>query len=191
MFSAVYLPEDPSTLLTLAIPIVQGTAEGVAMYFTGTMGQRRRPEWTFFAVNVPYWLLIRGGLYSTRSTGLSTNWSLLLAGALLGILGIGLRTWCHFLLRGQFSPFVELRANHQLIDTGPYRWVRHPMYLGTLMILAGLSLVTPTWWSAAMTSLATLGIIARVRHEEQKLTAGVDGYRGYQQRTWGILPGVW
>jgi protein-S-isoprenylcysteine O-methyltransferase Ste14 len=87
------------------------------------------------------------------------------------------------------SPTEATRANHQLITSGPYRWIRHPLYtFGTIFVLA-LAVLTTLWWLALVFLPALLMLLWRVRYEEANLIARFgDEYRVYMQRTGRFLP---
>jgi len=87
------------------------------------------------------------------------------------------------------SPIEATRANHQLITSGPYRWVRHPLYtFGALFILA-LTLLTTLWWLGLILLPGLLGLVWRVRYEEANLIDRFgEEYRTYMQKTGRFLP---
>lgn len=87
------------------------------------------------------------------------------------------------------SPTEATRVNHQLITSGPYRWIRHPLYtFGALFFLA-LSVLTTLWWPALFLLPGLLALIWRARFEEANLIARFgDDYRAYMQQTGRFLP---
>lgn len=182
---------DLPTVLAVAIPLAQGLAEKAAMVRTGTDTRRRQPEWTFYAVNIPYWLLITLGIAEHWSRPTHPGWPMVLIGASLAAAGVAIRVVCHYQLAGGFSPFVELAPEHQLIDTGLYRRVRHPMYLGTLLMLVGLPLLLASRVAGGCAAVATVGLVVRITKEERLLRDQLPGYAEYMQHTWRVLPGMW
>ena len=87
------------------------------------------------------------------------------------------------------SPTEATRAGHQLMTSGPYRWIRHPLYtFGTLLMVA-LMLLTGLWWLGLFLLPALLALVWRTRYEEANLLAHFgDEYRLYMQRTGRFLP---
>ncbi|MCX7800966.1 MAG: isoprenylcysteine carboxylmethyltransferase family protein [Fimbriimonadales bacterium] len=72
---------------------------------------------------------------------------------------------------------------------GPYRWVRHPMYLGLLVPSVGLALIDPlAWWGVAPLAAALAG---KVRLEERMLRAAYPEFEEYARRSWRLIPFVW
>ena len=77
-----------------------------------------------------------------------------------------------------------------LVDTGPYRLVRHPLYLGEIVAVSGFA-VRGGHWLHAVVLLALVGLqIYRAGREEVLLARQVPGYAAYVGRTWRIVPGV-
>jgi protein-S-isoprenylcysteine O-methyltransferase Ste14 len=92
------------------------------------------------------------------------------------------------------SPVVKVQSDrgHRVIDSGPYAWVRHPMYSGGLVFFVGTSLLLGSWWGVAMTPLLAVLFAIRTGIEERALTAGLLDYGDYMSRVrYRLLPGVW
>ena len=90
------------------------------------------------------------------------------------------------------SRTIEVQDDQQLIDTGLYGMVRHPMYTATLLMFLSMPLILGSWWALALFAIYPLLIIKRIRNEEQVLASGLKGYADYQQRVrWRLIPWVW
>lgn len=87
------------------------------------------------------------------------------------------------------TPTAAVREQHELVTSGPYRFVRHPLYsFGTLWWL-GLSLVVASWWMLLLTLLTFVAVATRAPREEAALVERFgDGYRIYMERTPRYLP---
>ena len=95
---------------------------------------------------------------------------------------------------GEFhTPNVAIRAQHRLIERGPYRYVRHPSYLGALIGFDGFGLALGDWRSFALFLLVMpLPYLFRIREEEAVLAAAFgEPYRAYQRRTKRLIPGIY
>lgn len=90
------------------------------------------------------------------------------------------------------SRTVEVREGQQLVDTGLYGVVRHPMYLSTLLLFLAMPLVLGSLPSLAVSLLYVPIIAGRIRGEEALLTEELAGYADYQKRVrWRLVPHVW
>ena len=90
------------------------------------------------------------------------------------------------------SRTIEVQDDQQVIDTGLYGIVRHPMYTATLLMFLSMPLILGSWWALALFAIYPLLIIKRIRNEEQVLASGLKGYADYQQRVrWRLIPWVW
>jgi protein-S-isoprenylcysteine O-methyltransferase Ste14 len=92
------------------------------------------------------------------------------------------------------APVVKVQAErgHRVIDTGPYAWIRHPMYTGTLLFFIGAPLMLGSWWGAAMAPMFFVLFAVRAVIEERALTEGLSGYADYVARVrYRLVPGLW
>lgn len=93
-----------------------------------------------------------------------------------------------------FEPGVRIQAerHHRVIDTGPYRIVRHPGYTAALMLFAGMPLALGSWWGLVPAAIAAGVLILRTSWEDRMLQADLPGYRDYAARTrFRLVPGLW
>ena len=110
-------------------------------------------------------------------------------GAAFGIMAIPLIYWMFSSLGKNVTDTVVIRKEHSLITHGPYRLIRHPMYLFSFLYFTGLSLLTANWfiWITGLLALALL--IVRTPIEEAALIAKFgDEYRSYLKRTGRFFP---
>ena len=120
-------------------------------------------------------------------------WPLFGVGLGLMAVGIFIRQWSIITLGRFFTVDVRVHANQTIVDSGPYRWVRHPSYTGLIMFNVGLGLALSNWAAlAVMLLLPTGGLIVRIRLEERALVAQLgDDYRRFAGTRRRLLPGVW
>ncbi len=114
-----------------------------------------------------------------------------LAAAGLTLLGYGV-IFLVFRENRYAARVVEVTEGQKVIDSGPYAIVRHPMYVGTVLMYVFSPLALGSWWA----TLLGLGIIPilviRILNEEKVLAGELDGYEAYRQKVrFRLLPGVW
>lgn len=90
------------------------------------------------------------------------------------------------------APVVKLQAAQRVISTGPYAYVRHPMYSGMILFFASVPLILGSTWGLAIAPLFLVLLAVRIRIEERTLIAGLPGYADYAARVrYRLLPGLW
>jgi protein-S-isoprenylcysteine O-methyltransferase Ste14 len=90
------------------------------------------------------------------------------------------------------SRTIEVQEGQQLIDTGMYAVVRHPMYSATIVMYLAIPLVLGSLWALILMLFYPLVIVIRIQNEEQLLVQELPGYREYQKRVkYKIIPGIW
>jgi protein-S-isoprenylcysteine O-methyltransferase len=114
-------------------------------------------------------------------------------GAALCIFGLVLRWYSIFYLGRFFTVNVAIASDHQVIDTGPYRFVRHPSYTGALLAFIGLGITYANWLSLIIVVLPVLAaFMRRIGIEEGALSQALgERYTQYMARTKRLIPGVY
>jgi protein-S-isoprenylcysteine O-methyltransferase Ste14 len=136
------------------------------------------------------------GVIAARSDDLvlpGPGWWPVALGLSVEAVGLALRGWAVHELGRFFKFTVVVQANHRVIDTGPYRHIRHPSYTGLLLVVLGLGITLGTWLSILACLLPPLvGFVIRLLHEERVLARELgEPYRAYMRRTRRLIPGVW
>ena len=118
---------------------------------------------------------------------------LVILGYAATLLGIALTGWAQA-VNPYFEPGVRIQSErHQhVIDSGPYRFVRHPGYVAALLLFFGMPLALGSYWALVPAALATALLIVRTDWEDRLLQAELAGYRDYASRVrWRLVPGLW
>ena len=90
------------------------------------------------------------------------------------------------------SGIIEVGSEQKVITTGPYALVRHPMYIGALVMLIGVPLALGSWWGLLTITLMVAVIVWRLLDEESFLAKRLAGYCEYQNRVrYRLLPFIW
>jgi len=133
------------------------------------------------------------GLASVNELGLPEPAVWLLVGLVIGWAGMLFRLWAVLTLGRLFTISVVVRPEQKVVTGGPYRFVRHPSYLGLLVLFFGLGLAMGSLASAmVMVVVPGIGLLWRIRVEEAALRAGLgDSYVEYCRGRARLIPGVW
>ena len=97
------------------------------------------------------------------------------------------------LLENRFAArTIEVEEGQELITTGSYAVVRHPMYTGVVVMLMFLPLALGSFWALVPAAIMPCLLVMRILDEEEALVEGLPGYREYMERTTKrLIPGVW
>jgi protein-S-isoprenylcysteine O-methyltransferase Ste14 len=121
------------------------------------------------------------------------RWPVFVVGLAIVVLGIALRQWAVRSLGQFFTVQVQVRSGQSVVDTGPYRWVRHPSYTAIIVSFAGIGVALENWLSLlAMLIVPTVGLVVRIRVEERALLTAIgEPYRQFSSSRARLIPGIW
>ena len=127
------------------------------------------------------------GPWEFGSAGLSA------AGLLVMWTGLAVRIWAIAVLGNSFRMTVEVDASQRVVDSGPYRWVRHPSYTGIVLLMAGLGLVYGNVPALSVLLVLPAGVLIHRIFVEEAVLSEVMGraYADYAARTKRLVPGLW
>jgi protein-S-isoprenylcysteine O-methyltransferase Ste14 len=117
--------------------------------------------------------------------------SVSLIGDVLVAIGLGLAMLV-IIQNSYAAANVTVEAGQQLVSTGVYGLVRHPMYTGNVVLTLGIPLALGSYWGLLLFIPGLVVLVVRIRDEEDLLTHELSGYRDYTQRVhYRLLPYVW
>jgi len=123
--------------------------------------------------NVPFWVLVLG-------------YVLLCAGFFISIWVYRVNKFAEPTVR------IQTERGQKVIDTGPYAIVRHPLYLGGVILFTGIPLALGSFWALIPTAVGTLVLVVRTVLEDRTLQEELEGYKEYAGRVrYRLIPGVW
>jgi protein-S-isoprenylcysteine O-methyltransferase Ste14 len=106
--------------------------------------------------------------------------------------GLGLRAWSMRTLGRSYSRTLRVEHSQRIVESGPYRFVRHPGYAGSLLIWTGFALTSRSFVVVEVVGgLLGLAYHRRVAAEEALLRRDLPGYAAYTKRTKRLIPFVW
>ena len=166
---------------------------GLAIRTRGGGGRDLSRLWLTLAVGAG---LVLGELTARRAGALALpgpGWWPVAAGMAVFAAGLAIRAWAVHELGRFFKLTVVVQPDHRVVDTGPYRLIRHPSYTGLLMVMLGLGFMLGTWLSIPACLLPPLVAFGIRIHTEERVLARELGepYRAYIQRTDRLVPGIW
>ena len=110
-------------------------------------------------------------------------------GVLLGVFCTFGVYWLFSSIGSGITPTSATRKQHQLVTSGPYRWVRHPLYTVGSSLFIAFGMMADNWFIAALGLLAFIAMAARTPKEEANLIEKFgDEYRDYMKQTGRFLP---
>jgi protein-S-isoprenylcysteine O-methyltransferase Ste14 len=126
------------------------------------------------------------GLHLTGVAGLIMQ----LAGLACLVMSIGLNIWARRHLQQFYAERVEIQLEHRIIDTGPYAYVRHPVFTSLFGLVIGLVLVNPALPTLILAVYTFLDFTKAARQEEALLSKNLPGYLAYIERTNAFIPQI-
>ena len=106
------------------------------------------------------------------------------------VAGAAFAWWARIHLGVLWSGNVETREDHRIVDTGPYRLVRHPIYTGLILSSVALAAIRATLPAFAGAALVAIGFALKAKVEERFLTAELPDYPSYARRVPMLVPGL-
>lgn len=135
-------------------------------------------------------LMLVGSITEFLLRGLTLRWWTFTVGWLCALASFAIRRRAIAALGKFWSLHVEIRENHHFVQSGPFRWIRHPTYFSMILELLGLGLIMNAAYSLVVVAVCFVPALAlRLKLEEAALVEKFgDTYREYQRTTPALLP---
>jgi protein-S-isoprenylcysteine O-methyltransferase Ste14 len=143
------------------------------------------------SISLGFWLSF---IVASTKTGRLPHWnSFFLIGSVYILIGLIIRVNSIMKLKQQFTYTVTKIENHELIEAGLYKIIRHPGYLGQLLIFLGISICLSNWLSILLMIIPVLaGYLNRIKVEEKFMVEQMgQKYLDYRRRTKKLIPMVY
>jgi protein-S-isoprenylcysteine O-methyltransferase Ste14 len=188
MSSAVFLENRVTTTILYLVPLALLflIRQAIAWWYTREAigGRRHGGGASVFLWHLCYVLILGStvvGIVERVPGHVAPGWFVLLA-------GVALRGLAFRALGSMYSVFIEVRDRHRLIETGPYRFLRHPLHAGLVLEMLGLYSITPQWPAAVALAGAIAVLVVRNVAEDEHLTRELgEPYRAYRSRALDIV----
>ena len=112
-------------------------------------------------------------------------------GDLVCCIGTIISIWSRKILGTNWSSVVTLKQDHELVESGPYKYIRHPIYTGMILGLIGTTIVIGNLKALIIIVVIIAGLIKKIFDEEKLLTANLTEYSDYKKRTKRLVPFVY
>jgi protein-S-isoprenylcysteine O-methyltransferase Ste14 len=188
---------DPKIIIIIVVSYLYGFFE-VFMNLkqrnkskVATTGDKSSLWWLYGLITVGYALSFSIG---ATKVGRIYDWNTFFAiGMALVVIGFVIRIHSILTLKQYFTYSVAKVENHKIIETGLYKFIRHPGYLGQLIIFIGLSTSISNWLSVLVMMIPiTLGYLYRIKVEERFMLEQLgEDYLNYQERTKRLIPMIY
>src|SRR5256885_997996 len=205
LFATAGTLDWPSAWVFLVTSAIIGPACGLWLAKTdpALLAERMRPTFQAdqpaadkkfmltFAVVALNWLVAIG--LDRRAQAYNVPLALQALGLAMYLLSTAFIMWV-FRLNSFAAPVVKVQAerHHHVISSGPYAFVRHPMYSGVMLFFFGVPLLLGSWWGVAIAPVFAILFAIRARIEERALVEGLPDYADYAARVrYRLVPGLW
>jgi protein-S-isoprenylcysteine O-methyltransferase Ste14 len=119
------------------------------------------------------------------------SWLLYWVAVALVAVGLGFAIWARRELGRNWSGTVTLKDQHELIRSGPYRWIRHPIYTGILIAFIGSAMARGQWRGVLAVLIVIAALWRKLRLEERWLSELFGAqYDEYRRHSWALIPWV-
>ena len=116
------------------------------------------------------------------------SFSVSAAGVAVLALALGFSVWARIHLKGNWSATVTVKEGHELIRSGPYKYVRHPIYTGLIFGIFGMAIWAGEWRGIFAVLLTILAFTYKSRTEERELVKNFPEYEDYRRKTAALIP---
>jgi protein-S-isoprenylcysteine O-methyltransferase Ste14 len=190
---ATFFSHPARTILALATLVMAGTAFFSEVNLSSGEREDRSNRWILLPLLVIGLLSAFLPAYTERKEiwlldGEMIRW----LGLFLYIAGGGLRIWPTFILGRRFSGLVAIQPGHELATDGIYGVIRHPSYLGAIILMFGWALTFRSGLGVLLAALIIPLLLARIRSEEALLGSQFgEQYDAYRRHTSRLIPGIY
>lgn len=166
----------------------------IAALFTKRTVERRSSVWRILVVLAFLAIIAAQALHIPRPTDVALWPYSQTIGRLadgVAIVGLAIALWARFTLGANWSGQITFKKDHVLITSGPYAFVRHPIYTGLLLMMLATAIIAGKAFGFAFVGLMTIALWLKAREEEKLMLEHFpDAYAAYKARTKALIPFV-
>ncbi len=155
-------------------------------------GGSGRSLYTIITIIITLTIMLQPVFLPHLSLRLSAWWftAMQVGGVVLTIVGLMILIWARLHIGQYYTEYIEVQENHQVITTGPYAYVRHPIFTAFFLVAFGWLLVNPSISTALIFAYTLIDYIGAAKQEEKLLLEQASGYAEYTIRTPRFFPQI-
>lgn len=188
--------------LLLDIRIILISIASAVLIFTQPFKDIKEVKWNNKTDKNSYWWILGLSFLSLvlpilewayLLEGAKSNLYLIIIGIILIATGLALRFWAIRVLGKFFKSSIRVSIEQEIIQSGPYKIVRHPSYLGAYLVIIGITILLGSW-SSMLIGFVLMGFAyyLRIKVEENALRKHFgQEYEKYMRYSWSLIPGLW
>lgn len=146
---------------------------------------------TLYLITVPFTIMAIIPVWFLINMGYEPDLLSLVSFLFIFTLGTTIRGIGRYEIGSLFSGKVELNKEHVVVNTGIYRYLRHPLYLGSSLMTIGIVLYCVNMLSILLLGIFAIGIMSRIEKEEKYLKANLHGYLDYAKTSKRLIPYIY
>ena len=158
-------------------------------------GTKEKLLWLGWLLVIVIWMTqawLIGKVHGAHLLDALLSWAGLVAGVALTVAGYGGTLWCYAAMGNAWRIGIDTKEKNALVNCGPYRFVRHPIYLFQIVMLAGGVLLLPTILSSVILVVHLVCVLIKAVDEETYLlSVHGEAYREFMAKTGRLLPKLW
>jgi protein-S-isoprenylcysteine O-methyltransferase Ste14 len=164
---------------------------GAARSFEAGASDRHPTRYLGLAYGVSILALLAAWVFNVLRAGMLPLW-VAWAGVFLALCGLFMRTWANRVQGRFYTRTLRVAEGQKIIQDGPYGVIRHPGYLGMILMWLGVSMATGNWIVLAIVAiLIAAAYYYRIETEEKLLLKSLPGYAEYRARTSRLIPFIY
>jgi len=173
---------------------------GIAYWIVSAFSAKRTKEQSPVPHRLFYFVLTVAAALLLNASARITNWNRTIipqtavsgvSGDVVLFAGLLIAVWARRTLGGNWSGRVMLKEDHELIQRGPYRVVRHPIYSGLLLMILGTAILIGQVGGFVVLAFCFCGLWVKLKREEALLNKHFPEYPAYKSRTTALVPFIW
>jgi len=182
---------DKFSYFYVGMLVLYKLTENFFLYRIGAAKRKPAKDWTIYLLAASFLAVLAAPFGEHLCCRTVPHTGEMVTGSLFLLAGTVIRARGLVDLGRNFSMAIEKLPGHSLVAKGLYRCLRHPLYLGNILLFLACPLMLGGRWSWLVTAGGIAVVLWRLKTEERFLAEHLPGYRDYMRRTWRLIPWVY